>query len=115
MACQNSDGDHQKGAKEHGIIRVGKLQKKNVQACPGNGCAGINMLFQDKGRFTCHDIPQDAAADTGNDAKEDDKKMIFPIPCIYSGVNPGDGKCPKADGIQDIHDLFVAFHVVAPK
>ena len=57
------------------------------------------MLFQYKRCFTGHDIPQDAAADPGDNAQEDDKEMVFSVPCIYSGVDSGDGKCAKADGV----------------
>ena len=113
MAGQDADGDNQKGAEEHRIVRLGELQKQNIKACAGNGCAGVNMLFQDKRRLAGHDITQDAASDAGNDTEKDKQEMVFSVTCFHPGVNACNGEGAKTDGVQNIHDFFIAFHVAA--
>ena len=71
------------------------------------------MFFQDKRRFAGHDIPQNAAADSGDDAEKDNQKMISSVACFHAGIDSCDGKSGKADGVQNVHDFFVAFHVAA--
>ena len=75
MAGKHTDGNHKEGAYDHGEVRMGVFQRKGVKAGACNGGAGINMFFQHIGRFPCHDVTQDAAADSGYDAQENDEEV----------------------------------------
>ena len=115
MAGEHPDGDHQEGARNHSQIGAGEFQKKCVQTGTCDGRACVNMFFQHIGRLSCHDVPQNAASDPGDDAEKDDEKMVAAVTGGYPGVDARDGKRAQADGVQDIHDFFIGFDVSAAK
>ena len=113
MAGQDSDGDDEQGAEQHGIIRAGELQEQDIEAGAGNGGACLNVFFQDKRRFPRHDVSQNASADAGNHAEKNKQEMVLAIPRVYTGIDACDGKGAETDGVQNVHDFFIAFHIMA--
>ena len=73
------------------------------------------MLFEHIRGLPGHDVPQDSAADSRDDAEENDEETVFSITGFHTCVDADHRECAQPDGVQDVHDFFVAFHIFAAK
>lgn len=112
MRRQKADHDDQNRAAEHGNMLRGDCAQETKEQCARDGCSRINVLDENIRRVSCHHVPEQTTADTGDDADKDRKKHIRLCGDGKGARRARNGKDAETDGICQQHQNGVSLQKI---
>ena len=108
VGSQLAQHQHQQETADHGkVFQAGEAIQHSQNNGTGNGGNGIDVLAENVGHLAGHDVPQCAAAYSGDEAQKANEKIVVRIPCPHTCHDPIHRKGSQPQGIEPEQQLVI--------